>query len=40
MKTLAIDIETYSDQNLGSGGVYRYVDSPEFTILQIGRAHV
>ncbi|MFS0315769.1 hypothetical protein ACL1BJ_09720 [Corynebacterium striatum] len=33
MKTLAIDIETYSDQNLGTGGVYRYVDSSEFKIL-------
>ncbi|HCT3316718.1 TPA: DNA polymerase [Corynebacterium striatum] len=33
MKTLAIDIETYSDHNLGTGGVYRYVDSPEFKIL-------
>lgn len=33
MKTLSIDIETYSDQNLATGGVYRYIDSPEFRIL-------
>ena len=33
MKTLSIDIETYSDQNLAKTGVYRYVESPEFQIL-------
>ena len=33
MKTLSIDIETYSDQNLAKCGVYRYVESPEFQIL-------
>ena len=33
MKTLSIDIETYSDQNLNRCGVYRYVESPEFEIL-------
>lgn len=33
MKTLSIDIETYSDQNLTKCGVYRYVESPIFEIL-------
>ena len=33
MKTLSIDIETYSDQNLAKCGVYRYVESPDFEIL-------
>ena len=30
---LAIDIETYSDENLLEVGVYKYVDSPDFKIL-------
>lgn len=33
MKTLSIDIETYSDQPLQKTGVYRYSESPEFEIL-------
>lgn len=33
MKTLSIDIETYSDQNLTKCGVYCYVESPVFQIL-------
>ncbi len=33
MKTLSIDIETYSDQPLQKTGVYRYCESPEFEIL-------
>lgn len=33
MKTLSIDIETYSDQNLAKCGVYRYAESPAFQIL-------
>lgn len=33
MKTLSIDIETYSDQPLSKTGVYRYVESPLFEIL-------
>lgn len=33
MKTLNIDIETYSNEDLGRVGVYKYVDSPSFKIL-------
>lgn len=33
MQSLSIDLETYSDNNLTLGGVYKYVDSPEFRIL-------
>lgn len=33
MKTLSIDIETYSDIPLQKTGVYRYVESPDFEIL-------
>lgn len=33
MKTLSIDIETYSDVPLQRTGVYRYVESPNFEIL-------
>lgn len=33
IKTLNIDIETYSDEDLGRVGVYKYVDSPSFKIL-------
>ena len=33
MKTLSIDIETYSSTNLAKSGVYRYVESPDFEIL-------
>ncbi len=33
MKTLSIDIETYSDINLAKCGVYRYCESPNFEIL-------
>ena len=33
MKSISIDIESYSDIDLGSSGVYRYVDSPNFEIL-------
>lgn len=36
MTTLAIDIETYSDVNLGKYGVYKYVDSDTFTVLLFG----
>jgi DNA polymerase len=33
MKVLSIDIETFSDIDLGKCGVYRYTDSPNFDIL-------
>ena len=33
MKTLSIDIETYSDINLAKCGVYHYCESPAFEIL-------
>ena len=36
MKTLSIDIETYSDQPLAKTGVYRYCESPVFEILLFG----
>ena len=33
MKTLSIDIETYSEASLSSTGVYRYAADETFTIL-------
>ena len=36
MKTLSIDIETYSSVNLAKSGVYSYVESPDFEILLFG----
>lgn len=36
MKTLSIDIETYSSANLAKCGVYKYVESPDFEILLFG----
>jgi DNA polymerase len=33
MKTLNIDIETYSDEDLKKVGVYKYADSPNFEVL-------
>ncbi|CRZ34948.1 DNA polymerase [Herbinix hemicellulosilytica] len=36
MKTLAIDIETYSSVDLTEAGVYAYCDTPDFEILLIG----
>lgn len=33
MKTLSIDLETYSDADISKTGVYRYCESPEFEIL-------
>ena len=36
MKTLSIDIETYSDAPLSKTGVYRYCESHEFEILLFG----
>lgn len=36
MKSLSIDIETYSSVNLQKSGVYRYSESPDFEILLFG----
>lgn len=36
MKTLSIDIETYSSANLAKCGVYRYVEAPDFEVLLFG----
>lgn len=36
MQTLSIDIETYSDVELGKCGVYKYAESPAFEILLFG----
>lgn len=36
MKTIEIDIETYSDIDLSKCGVYRYCESPSFEILLFG----
>ena len=33
MRELGIDIETYSSNDLVGGGVYKYVEAPDFTIL-------
>ena len=33
MKTLSIDLETYSSANIGKTGVYRYCEAPDFEIL-------
>ena len=33
MKELSIDIETYSDVDIGKSGLYKYVQSPNFQIL-------
>jgi DNA polymerase len=36
MKTLSVDIETFSSVNLSKTGVYRYSESPDFDILLFG----
>lgn len=36
IKTLSIDLETFSDVDLSKCGVYRYVESPAFEILLFG----
>ena len=36
MKTLSLDIETYSSENLAKCGVYRYAESPDFEVLLFG----
>lgn len=39
MKTLSIDIETYSSVNLQKSGLYKYVQSPDFEILLFAYAY-
>lgn len=36
MRTLAIDLETYSDRDIAEAGAYAYAESPAFSILLIG----
>ena len=36
MRTLSIDIETYSGYDLSKCGVYKYAESPDFEILLFG----
>lgn len=36
MKTLSIDIETYSSVDLAKCGVYKYTEAPDFDILLFG----
>ncbi len=36
MKTLSLDLETFSSIDLGKSSVYRYVESPDFAILLLG----
>ena len=36
MKTLSIDLETYSSADIGKTGLYRYSESPDFEILLFG----
>ena len=36
MKTLSLDLETYSSVELGKSSVYRYAESPDFDILLLG----
>lgn len=38
MKTLSIDIETFSSVDLAKCGVYKYVESPDFDILLFGHS--
>ena len=38
MKTLAIDLETYSPVDIGRSGMYRYSEDPDFRILLFGYA--
>ena len=38
MKTISIDIETFSDVNLAKCGVYKYAESPAFELLLFGYA--
>ena len=35
MKSLSIDIETFSSVSLAKSGVYRYVEAPDFEIYPV-----
>lgn len=39
MRTLAIDIETYSSNDLLKCGVYKYVEAPDFTVMLIASVY-
>lgn len=39
MRTLSIDIETFSSTDLFSAGVYKYVEAPDFEVLLIAYAY-
>ena len=36
MKTISIDIETYSETDLTKSGVYRYIEDPKFEVMLFG----
>ena len=36
MKTLSIDIETFSSVDLAKCGVYKYAESPDFEVMLFG----
>ena len=36
IRTLSLDLETYSSENLTKCGVYRYVEAPDFEVLLFG----
>jgi hypothetical protein len=36
IRTLSLDLETYSDVDLAKAGVYKYAESPNFEILLLG----
>ena len=36
MKSLSIDIETFSSEDLTRSGVYRYAEAPDFRVLLFG----
>lgn len=35
MKTMGVDIETYSSVDLAGAGVYAYAESPDFEVLLV-----
>ena len=36
IKTMNIDIETFSSEDLVKSGVYRYAEAPDFRVLLLG----